>query len=503
MQFFNLYLFVATLSSLLGVDGFIPSTRVETNPFLKGPFKPVSEERSVVCKVSGFIPEKVRDSIFTRIGPNPMFLPEGGYHLFDGDGVVHWIRFDNNTHATYSNRFIQTRKLLAERSAGRALYPNIGDFAKPFALLKIGASAVLKALGLLPNIPKSHMSVANTNIVQHASRQLALCESGLPYSISFTETGLETLGVETYDGFLQDSFTAHPKIDLATGKMYGFGSDGSRHIRVYSFHSNGTPETSFLVTFRKPVLMHDFAITSDHILLMDMPLEYNMKLLAQGKIPVIFESGHSSRVGVIDKEDKTGSSLRWYDIPGDSFVMSHVVNAYCDHGIISLVSCDMASLSLNNVCGSYSVLHKITVDTVTGVVTRKPVLEKSNKSFDFPVINRNKRGVESRFTYVTEFKSGVPGDILKVDIQSKQVTASVQMDPGNCTGECVFVASEGDNIEEDDGYILSFVTSDATESKLCVWNARDMNLVGEVTIPVRIPLGFHANIIKVREKLTG
>ena len=484
-------LLLAALLHVIDVDCFA----TKPNIFLEGPFKPVSEERSVVCEVSGTIPKNVKNSIFTRIGPNPMFSPCGGYHLFDGDGVVHWISFDNDTQATYHNRYVQTRKLRAEKSAGRALYPTIGDFLKPFALLKIALNEALKALGVLPNIPKSHLSVANTNIIQHASKQLALCESGFPYSIEFTEIGLRTLGVETYGGFLKDAFTAHPKIDLKTGKMYGFGSNGSRDVRIYSFNSDGTPEKTYTVKLRKSILMHDFATTCEHLLLLDMPLEFNPKLLAQGKIPVLFEHSHSSRVGVLNKEDATGSSLRWYEVPGDSFLVSHVINSYADCGLITLISCDMPSLSLQNVCGSHSTLHKIVINTLTGDVTREPVLAPTKRSFDFPVINDAKAGMNLKYAYVTEFKSGVPGDILKIDLHDATVAGSVQMEDGHYSGECVFVASSADCADEDDGHLLSFVTSDEAESKLCIWDAQTMELVGEVTIPVRIPLGFHANMI--------
>jgi len=51
--------------------------------------------------------------------------------------------------------------------------------------------------------------VANTNVVNHAGRTLALVESSLPYEIT---NKLETLGVYDFGGKLVDSMTAHPKI---------------------------------------------------------------------------------------------------------------------------------------------------------------------------------------------------------------------------------------------------------------------------------------------------
>lgn len=53
---------------------------------------------------------------------------------------------------------------------------------------------------------------------------MALCEGGLPYALRVMCEGvIETLGVLSYEGKMQTAFTAHPKKDIATGKLYGFG----------------------------------------------------------------------------------------------------------------------------------------------------------------------------------------------------------------------------------------------------------------------------------------
>ena len=491
----HFYVSLLFLVSCLHKTGhsFLTPRLPTNNIFLKGPFAPVHHETSVACEIEGYVPSSVQGSIFTRIGPNPMFEPEGGYHLFDGDGFVHWVEFHRDgegmLNATYHNRYIRTLKLEAEERAGRSLFMNVGDFAKPFALLKVIYSGFLQSIGMIPSIPRSHLSVANTNIVRHASKTMALCESGLPYSIDLSGSRLETIGVDSFGGFLQDSFTAHPKINPLDNRMYGFGSDGSNIITMYVFGPDGSPETKFPVEFRESLLMHDFAITSNHMLLLDMPLVYNMKLLCRGRIPVEFDPAFSSRIGVLDKDDKTGSSIRWFEVPGDSFMVSHVVNAYCESGKIVLVSCDMKSISLNDVCSSVSVLHRTEIDLETGSVSREPLLPHVKKSLDFPVINKSKTGLKNRFAYVTEFKKGIPGDILKINLEENKVVCSIEFGPDECTGECSFISC---GPEEDDGYILSFVTK-GDSSSLKIWFARDMSPVSSVNIPSRIPLGFHVN----------
>lgn len=57
------------------------------NMFLEGVYAPVQEEVSRECEVVGTIPEAVYGE-YARNGPNPRFTPAGGYHWFDGDGMV-------------------------------------------------------------------------------------------------------------------------------------------------------------------------------------------------------------------------------------------------------------------------------------------------------------------------------------------------------------------------------------------------------------------------------
>lgn len=489
---FKSYLFI--FISLSSCRSFLFPKPPIPNVFLEGPFAPVKEQRSLPCGTSGTIPQVVRDSIFTRVGPNPEFKPPGGYHLFDGDGMVHWVSFNESSGASYHNRYISTEKLKTEERAGKSLFVNLGEFSHPFALLKIAYSEFLKFLMFIPNIPRSHMSVANTNVIHHGSKTLALCESGLPYRIEYSADNMETIGVESFDGFLKEFFTAHPKIDPRTGKMYGFCSGGASKIDICVFDRDGVPEYSFPVQMREPTLMHDFSITSDHVIILDMPLMYNMGLLCQGKIPVELDSSQPSRFGVLDIDDRTGSSLKWYEVPGEPFMISHVVNSYYESGVIHLITCDMDRLSLKDVCSSVSILRKTTIDTSTGVVKRTPLIGHTEKSLDFPVINESWTGAKNKYAYVTEFKNGKPGDILKINLITGEIVGSILAKPGEYTGECSFVS---DGPGEDKGYIMSFVTcNDDLESKLCIWDARNMKEVGSVMIPSRIPLGFHSCVLK-------
>lgn len=56
--------------------------------FLTGTYAPVQEEHTVhECEIIGVLPEAVAGQ-YARNGPNPRFMPRGGYHWFDGDAMV-------------------------------------------------------------------------------------------------------------------------------------------------------------------------------------------------------------------------------------------------------------------------------------------------------------------------------------------------------------------------------------------------------------------------------
>ena len=63
------------------------------NPYLAGVYEPVAMEG--VDDELEVVGDRLRRprGVYLRNGPNPQFAPEGRYHWFDGDGMVHAVRF--------------------------------------------------------------------------------------------------------------------------------------------------------------------------------------------------------------------------------------------------------------------------------------------------------------------------------------------------------------------------------------------------------------------------
>ena len=95
-------------------------TDTEHQPDLEGNLFPVDAEADdPSLEVTGRLPDGLRGS-FIRNGPNPLFSPIGRYHMFDGDGMLHSVTFDEGRVA-YRNRWIRSRGLQAEAALGRAV----------------------------------------------------------------------------------------------------------------------------------------------------------------------------------------------------------------------------------------------------------------------------------------------------------------------------------------------------------------------------------------------
>ena len=157
------------------------------NPFLQHGYAPVADELSVDnLAVRGEVPREISGT-YLRNGPNPAYPPISYTYPFDGDGMVHGLTFDGGNVA-YRNRFVLTAGLRADRRAGRTIY---GGLMNP----------IVPDPRFVPpdGDPNRFKNVANTNVVRHAGRILALYEGDLPYELTPT---LETNGLYDFAGKL-------------------------------------------------------------------------------------------------------------------------------------------------------------------------------------------------------------------------------------------------------------------------------------------------------------
>ena len=163
------------------------------HPNLSGGFAPIQMECDIHdLVVVGDVPKDLNGSLY-RNGPNPQFAPRGFYHWFAGDGMIHAFHIEDGR-VSYRNRWVRTQKWRLERDAGHALFD-------PFNPMDQDPSVI----GLETD------GVANTNIIWHAGKLLALEEGHAPFELD--PFSLASIGAHDYAGKLLGPMTAHPKVD--------------------------------------------------------------------------------------------------------------------------------------------------------------------------------------------------------------------------------------------------------------------------------------------------
>ena len=126
--------------------------------------------------------------------------------------------------------------------------------------------------------------LANTNIVYHAGKLLALEEAHAPFELD--PMTLESKGSHTFGDKLVGPMTAHPKLDPETGEMlfFGYNADGmiSEHMSFHVVDKDGNLTRS--ETFKAPyaAMVHDFMVTREHVIFPIMPLTGSMERAMTG-----------------------------------------------------------------------------------------------------------------------------------------------------------------------------------------------------------------------------
>ena len=460
-------------------------TIVAVNPYLEGNFAPIRQEITTdELPVIGELPPSL-NGIFVRNGPNPQFPPKGRYHWFDGDGMLHAVQISNGK-AAYRNRYVRTKGWQIEHDADRAIWTGL---LEPFQ--------TDNPYGPVKN-------TANTALVYHADRLLALWEGGEPYEIKLPD--LETVGPYTYQNQLQSAFTAHPKVDPVTAEMMFFGYSIAEP--PYLQYSVVSPEGNLLKTvpidLPVGVMMHDFAITENYTIFMNLPLTFRPERIQRGEPSFMFESDIPSRFGILPRHGDN-SNITWFEAP--ACYIFHTLNAYEEADEVVLIACRMEG---TNVLGSASsasngqsdipLLHRWRFNLKTGEVKPEKL---SDIPSEFPRVNEQLLGRPNRYGYTARsapvsmplFDGIIKYDFLKDNSQTHQ------FGQGRYGGEPVFVPQPGAS-DEDDGWLLTFVYDEKeNSSELVVVSAKDIasEPIARIIIPSRVPYGFHSAWIGDRE----
>ncbi len=461
------------------------------NLFLQGNFGPVREEITADnLTVIGELPPEM-DGMFVRNGPNAQFPPIKNYHVFEGDGMLHGVRIREGR-ASYRNRYIRTPYWKAENTAGRALFGSFLDRPNLAMLFRLMRNAV-KGLPMIKN-------TANTALVCHDGRLLALWEGGEPYEIQAPE--LETVGAYTYDGKLKHQFTAHPKIDPVTGELLFFGYSMVKPLVQYGVVSaKGEIARITSIELPRPVVMHDFAVTPRYTIFLDVPLTVSLRRLLRGQPLFKFEPERGARFGVLPRYGRE-QEIKWFEV-SPCFVF-HTLNAYEDGDEVVLLACRTKGFPDSFFMPQTGKVGDAPISKEFAPVMCRWRLNLKNGSAreevvddvptDFPRVNDGLVGSQTQYGYALNVREY--NELLKYDFGQGRSERHChgKMRIG---GEGVFVPRTNARTE-DDGWLVTYVHDEETgTSELIVIEVRDFTAppVARVRIPTRVPYGFHGTWI--------
>ena len=449
------------------------------NPFLSNEYAPVKNEikkniayklpenkKNIIKKINGF---------YGQIGPNPKYYNEN-YHLFDGDGMIHGIFFDNGN-LTYNNHWIKTDKLNFENKFNFKIPISMSTIKKKEIIF---LSFIYKFLELFKIVP-NFMGTANTALWKNNNKIYALHERDKPYEIdiNFKNKNIETL--QKIDLKNIEYFTAHPRKDL--NNIYVASYDNFQPIvRILKYDKNLSLIKYKDINTKYNNIIHDIMVSDNYIIFCDTPYQFNITQLLNNRTPFYFDKTKKNRFCIVSKDLEM---IDYIDC-NESFFIFHYDNFYEDNNNIYFTAIvrnnfDMDMLSSKCNIINYSKYRKFIINKKT----KKLIIEKKTEfeyfNVDFP-ISKNKITVLS----IIENTFDIIGFLIVKDF--KLIKKYILKDRK--------IYAEPSIIEIDKKiYIVCFTYDKYFNSYLYVYDYMKNDCI-EIKLDININKGFHSIFIE-------
>ncbi|WP_287459002.1 carotenoid oxygenase family protein [Sphingomonas sp.] len=447
-------------------------------------------------EVIGTIPPEISGAFFRAV-PDPAHPPMFADDIvLSGDGMISRFLIADG-YVDYDIRYVRTERYMLEREARRALF---GRYRNPFTDD--------------PAVAGRDRTVANTTPVWHAGRLFMTKEDGLAYEID--PVSLETIGRWDYYGALRsETFTAHPRVDPATGEMFFFGYEAgglcSRDIAYCIADRDGklVSEQWFEAPYCASV--HDFAITETRAVFPIFPTTADLDRLKAGGPHWAHQQELESWIGIMPRYGKT-DEMRWFRGPKGVSAF-HLVNAFDEGDLVHLDLCltDTNAFAFMREAGG---IHRMPWE-VNGALTRWTFdLSSAGETFeerpigppgDLPRLRDADQGRPYRYAFYCSMNPA-GGPPLPGGPGGAAFNALVRIEPGNGRVEMMTLApdmavSEPVHIPSarngHDGWLLAVVDrrtgEEAFDSELWVIDAADIaaGAVARIPVPVRMRAQVH------------
>jgi carotenoid cleavage dioxygenase len=468
------------------------------HPYLSGHHEPVRFEASAPdLIVEGELPDDLQ-GVFYRNGPEPLYpTREGDYHWFDGDGMVYAFHFGDGR-VSMCNRWVRTEKFEREKAAGRRLF---GLFGNPMTTD--------------PSVQGVPYNTANTNIILHGGKLLALMEGAQP--VALDPRDLATLGTHDYNGRIASTFSAHPKIDHATGEMVNIGANingftGAAELQYTIITASGEVRHAVTIPIPHMALIHTFLLTENWVVIPVIPLDSDIQRAMRGGPLTAWNTGRPTKLALLPREGGA-EDVRWFEF--EPRHMFHECNAWEEGGkIVADVAAANGTALFPDQDGNWLThaetklsLRRWTIDPVQASMTEETL---NDRDIQFPRTDDRLMARKTAQCYGNINFHSVDGRVDGMDTVLRFDTVTGAEDhyhfgAGSAAGELVFAPRIGAR-DEADGYAMTLVhRANAPTSELAIFAAKDLAAgpLATVRIPFRVPSSFHCNYYSADNPVYG
>ncbi|MBA3499784.1 MAG: carotenoid oxygenase family protein [Myxococcota bacterium] len=447
----------------------------DDHPYRTGAWQPnlVEYDAEDLDVIEGAIPTDLAGT-YLRNTENPLLPAIGRYHPFDGDGMLHAIRFAGGR-ASYRNRMVRTTGLAQELAAGAPQWAGIIEAPAKSLRPGTGARGGMK-------------DASSTDVVVHAGRALtSFYQCGELYA--HDPHTLEPAGTLPWVERLGFGASAHPKLDEQTGELivFGYGTTAP-YLRLGIVSAAGELVRTQDVPLPGPRLPHDIAFTEHYAIVGDFPLFWDPELLATGVYRPRWHPHLPTRLGVVPR---AGGEVRWFEA-APTYVL-HFINAFEDGDSIVVdgyfqtdpmprpdpADGPWAGLKKLVDLGAVGARpHRWRLDLATGLLREERLFDVVS---EFPSIDGRIGGRRHSVAYAMTAKPGwfLFDGIVRFDLESGDVQRFRWPD-----------GVYGSEAPLGNGYLMSFVTT----GECHIFDERhiDAGPIARVRLPERICAGTHA-----------
>ncbi|XP_020591457.1 carotenoid 9,10(9',10')-cleavage dioxygenase 1-like [Phalaenopsis equestris] len=510
------------------------------------------DEAVNITNIEGEIPNDFPDGVYIRNGSNPLFgtlqsssslLGRSSETWVEGEGMLHALSFSRATAGgwvvSYKNRFVESISFQLERRRNHPAFLPVIEGDAPAIL----ASSLLNQL----RFGKVAKDLSNTNVFEISGKFFAISENHMPVEIDLLS--LETTGNWDLREAWNRPFIAHPK-KAPGGELVFVGADGRKPFLVLGIVSADGKVLKHKVDLKleRGIICHDIGVTRRYNIILDMPLTFDWARLLKGGPLVKYDKESYARIGVMPRYGDS-DSIKWFDV--QPFCTFHIVNCYEDGDEVvvrggrslgsiipgpelgrnkfqwfssgfKLKSTVEDSDDNSNQGLFLSRLHEWRLNMKTGSV-RERYITRSDFFYEFHICNDLFVGLHNQYAYAQVVNSvassicGLPkyGGLAKFHLDEKDSTRMENNGDGYikierhqlganefCSG-AAFVSKKG-GVQEDDGWVISFVHSEDTNtSQVHIIDARNFEgePVAKITLPKRVPYGFHGAFFPMLDRL--